>query len=158
MKTINAISKLSTSLVVVFMLTFTTTEAQVEQDLFHLVSKSDHIGIAEAISNGHDVNHQTKAGNTALMVAAKIGDARVLKALLSGNADVNLRNKAGATALMIAAKYDFPHYVSALLKHGADPTIKTNKGYTAATFALGYKRYEIYDLLKKAENKFIALQ
>lgn len=131
-------------------------ETQTEPNIIEHIMKGDTKALSAALSNGADVNQQTKEGNTALMAAAKIGDRLTLDLLLEKNADVNMRNNAGATALMIAAKYGNPHVVTELLNQGADPTIQNKNGYAASNFAWGYKHYEIYDQLKLAESDFIA--
>lgn len=128
---------------------------ETKPDIVQYILKGDSESLSIALSNGVDVNQQTRVGNTFLMAAAKIGDRKTVEALLNHDADVNLRNKAGATALMIAAKYDNPGVVTLLLDHGADPTIENNNGYTASNFAWGYKRTEIYDQLKLAEIDFV---
>lgn len=134
-----------------------STHAQAQPDVFQSVMKSNADAITQAVYNGDDVNRVTKAGNTPLMVAAKIGDGKVLRALLENKADVNMRNKAGATALMIAAKYGHSHFVTELLRHQADPTIKNNSGFRAANFAWGYKHHDIFEELIKAERTYGAL-
>jgi cytohesin len=45
------------------------------------------------------VNSTDKSGKTALMAAAAIGDAEVVKMLLNYGADVNHRDRLGTTAL-----------------------------------------------------------
>ncbi len=158
MKPINSLTKVFGFLLisVIFMTATEIAEAQMKSDIIQYVMKSDSKALSTALSNGADVNQQTKVGNTPLMIAAKIGDRLTIEALLSNDADVNLRNNAGATALMIAAKYNNAHTVTALLENGADPTIKNNDGHTASSFAKAYKRSEIYAQLKLAEQNFIA--
>lgn len=141
---------------VIFLTVTEIAEAQANPDITKYVFKGDSKALSTALSNGADVNQQTKIGNTPLMVAAKIGDRPTIEVLLSHNADVNLRNNAGATALMIAVKHDNPHVVTLLLDNGADPTIKNKNGHTASNFALAYKRFKIYDQLKLAERSFSA--
>ena len=130
------------------------TAAQMKLDVYKSVQQNNYTALSNALLSGEDVNKQSNVGNTALMLAAKVGDSQIIDALLSYKADVNIRNNAGATALMIAAKYGHPHVIDKLLAHGADPTIKNNSGSTAAHFARGYKHQELHDYLVKAEKKF----
>lgn len=158
MKPINSLTTVCGFLL--FSLLFVTAteiaEAQTNPEIVQYVLKGDSKSLSAALSNGADVNQLTAEGSTLLMAAAKIGDRKTIETLLSNEAKVDIQNKAGATALMIAAKYDNPHVVTLLLDYGADPTIKNNRGHTASNFAWGYKRYEIYDQLKFAEQNFIA--
>lgn len=131
--------------------------AQKNDNLFHLVLDGNAQGLSDAISNGADVNMQSRVGNTPLITAAKIGDKEVISVLLSSDADVNIQNRAGATALILAAKYGTANVVTALLDHGADPTIATHKGYTASVFAKGYKHQAIFEQLQKAEGTYNAI-
>ena len=64
-----------------------------------------------------DVNAATQNGCTALMLAALIDDADLLKVLLRAGADANKVHSNGATALIMAARGDF--YDSALLRSRA---------------------------------------
>jgi ankyrin repeat protein len=71
--------------------------------------------VRDLISNYRvDVNAATQNGCTALMLAALIDDADLLKVLLRAGADANKVHSNGATALIMAARGDF--YDSALLR------------------------------------------
>lgn len=158
MKPINSLTKVFGFLLFSFLLITATeiAEAQSKSDVVQYVLQGNSKALSAALSNGVDVNQQTEAGITLLMAAAKVGDRKTVEALLSNDAKVDIRNNAGATALMLAAKYDNPHVVTLLLDYGADPTIENNRGHKASNFAWGYKRFEIYDQLKLAEQNFIA--
>ena len=71
-----------------------------------LANKSgDFNGVVLALSHGANINHRTdvaSGGWTALMVAVKHGNLRVIKRLLSQTCDVFILNEAGQTALDIA--------------------------------------------------------
>ena len=54
------------------------------------------------VEAGADVNHQTSAGNTALILASMWGQTEAVRILLSKGADVTMRNKAGETAADVA--------------------------------------------------------
>jgi ankyrin repeat protein len=100
------------------------------------------------IKNGADVNAVDKAGNTALMLAAKNGnitlllqnkdkaeaalkdvDVDIVKLLLDNKADVNVVAKDGTTALMLAAEVGNTEIVKSLLDKGANANItRTQNG------------------------------
>jgi hypothetical protein len=54
---------------------------------------------------GADVDAQNKAGNTALIVAARKGQIDLVKKLLNADADPTIKNKDGKAALDLAHKY-----------------------------------------------------
>ena len=133
-----------------------TCGAQKELDdkVLEAVNASQVPVLAEWMANGGDIDRATKAGNTLLILASKIGDRQVIEYLLTQYPDLDAQNKAGATALMIAAKYGQLHVVERLLEQGANPKIINNYGLSAARFALDFDHLEIYDRLVEAERKF----
>ena len=156
MKYIKTLTQLSGTLMLGLLLFATPPSAAANDtiDLFQLVLDSDAKEINRAINAGADINSKSRAGNTPLQLAAKIGDHQVVSTLLAHGAKVDVRNRVGATALMIAAKYGNSHVVSSLLEQGSDPTIRTHEGYTAANFALAYGHRKTFDMLQKAEKQF----
>lgn len=94
------------------------------------------------------INDTDETGFTAVMYAAKVGDATILKLLIDNGGDVNTQNIAGATALMLASKYGHLGTVKALIAAGADPHIKTNNKYTAQRLASMYGHDDVVDYLK----------
>lgn len=54
-------------------------------------------------TNRVDINQQDKAGDTALMHAARSNHKDIVEILLYNNANIYMKNKDGATALMIAS-------------------------------------------------------
>ncbi len=63
-----------------------------------------------------------------LMIAARTGNAEVVRMLLARGADANAReNSLGETALMWAAAENHPEAVRALIEHGADPNTRSDK-------------------------------
>lgn len=84
------------------------------------------------IAKGAAVNHQDDDGATALMYAARNGDAQAVNALLRNGASVNLADNDGETALMKAAASSCnEETVRALLSAGADLNAKDHKGRNA---------------------------
>src|SRR6516162_10111460 len=80
---------------------------------------------------GIDVNALNSDGYTALMAAAKNGQADVVQKLLEQKAKVDLQGYSGLTALMLAAENNQLSIVKTLLSRNADPNLQDNNGWTA---------------------------
>ena len=80
------------------------------------------------LDEGHDVNEGTKmppwtrrpSGETALMMACKLGRVPCTELLLRRSADVNQQQEDGATALLTACRKGNYGCVALLLRHGAE--------------------------------------
>jgi ankyrin repeat protein len=86
------------------------------------------------IDTGVNVNATTKAGVTALMLAAVHTLGEAIVPLLNAGADVNAQIKDGMTALMYAAQNSFIS-TKLLIDAGADVNATTKSGETALMFA-----------------------
>jgi ankyrin repeat protein len=96
-------------------------------------ARSDSWSQIEAVSpHGHaEYNRAIPYGNnTALMFAARAGDAASAKLLVSAGARVNDQDARGVSALVLAAHSGFRDVVELLLDTGADPNSST-AGFTA---------------------------
>ncbi|XP_076775874.1 KN motif and ankyrin repeat domain-containing protein 3 isoform X2 [Arvicanthis niloticus] len=100
-----------------------------------------------------DVNHQNRAGYSALMLAAltSVGqeeeDMAVVQRLFSMG-DVNAKaSQTGQTALMLAISHGHQDMVAALLGCGADVNIQDADGATALMCASEYGRLDTVQLL-----------
>ncbi|XP_036026567.1 KN motif and ankyrin repeat domain-containing protein 3 [Onychomys torridus] len=100
-----------------------------------------------------DVNHQNRAGYSALMLAAltSVGqeeeDMAVVKRLF-GTGDVNAKaSQTGQTALMLAISHGHQDMVAALLECGADVNVQDADGATALMCASEYGRLDTVQLL-----------
>lgn len=83
-----------------------------------------------------DVNHQTPAGATPLLLAAEQGLHRLVPLLLALGADPNATDSFGRTPLMRAARNGDTRIVSILLGQGAAVNLATRKrGWTALMWA-----------------------
>ncbi len=81
---------------------------------------------------------QDSLGNTPLMLAALMGNYKLVEALLQVGTAVNVCNWRGFTALMYATAEGYNEIVALLLERGADPGVRNNDGETALTYALGF--------------------
>lgn len=96
--------------------------------------RDDPLPLVDAlIQHGADVNAVDKYGRTALMGAAKLTHADVVRRLIQAGAYVNARDIDGTTALMEAggALYNQVDMVQALLRAGANKTYRDKYGHTA---------------------------
>jgi ankyrin repeat protein len=80
---------------------------------------------------GVDINARNSGGYTALMAAAKNGQAEIVNKLLEQKANVDVQGYSGLTALMLAAENNQLSIVKALLAKNADPNLQDNSGWTA---------------------------
>ncbi|XP_053855585.1 KN motif and ankyrin repeat domain-containing protein 3 isoform X1 [Vidua macroura] len=99
-----------------------------------------------------NVDHQNKAGYTALMLAALAAveqeeDMNVVRRLFSmGNVNAKA-SQAGQTALMLAVSHGRQEMVEALLACGADMNLQDEEGSTALMCACEHGRLETVKLL-----------
>ncbi|NWW98635.1 KANK3 protein, partial [Caloenas nicobarica] len=99
-----------------------------------------------------NVDHQNKAGYTALMLAALAAveqedDMSVVRRLFSmGNVNAKA-SQAGQTALMLAVSHGRQEMVEALLACGADVNLQDEEGSTALMCACEHGRVETVKLL-----------
>lgn len=84
------------------------------------------------IAQGAEVNLRNSEGRTALMYAARNGDAPAVNALLRSGASVNIADNNGETAVIKAATNSCnEETVKALLSAGADLNARDHKGRNA---------------------------
>ncbi|XP_063016850.1 KN motif and ankyrin repeat domain-containing protein 3 isoform X1 [Melospiza melodia melodia] len=123
----------------------TALHYSVSHSNFHIVSLLLDTGIC-------NVDHQNKAGYTALMLAALAAveqeeDMNVVRRLFSmGNVNAKA-SQAGQTALMLAVSHGRQEMVGALLACGADVNLQDEEGSTALMCACEHGRLETVRLL-----------
>lgn len=154
------ISKLVLSSVLLLTLVAGTAQANttdvVKDNILEAIQNIDIVSLNVLLAEGADINAVDEKGNTALMLASKIGNPRMVKIILAHNPDINKQSNAGYTALMIASEQGQTHIVEELLKHGADSTLKNVNGFTAAELAIRNGQPDTADLLKGKTQKVIA--
>ncbi|NXM65215.1 KANK3 protein, partial [Serilophus lunatus] len=123
----------------------TALHYSVSHSNFHIVRLLLDTGIC-------NVDHQNKAGYTALMLAALAAveqedDMNVVRRLFSmGNVNAKA-SQAGQTALMLAVSHGRQEMVDALLSCGADVNLQDEEGSTALMCACEHGRLETVRLL-----------
>lgn len=93
------------------------------------------------------------AAESALIVAARAGDARQVRQLAADGTDVNGFGNGRQTALMAAAQAGHGDVVDALLEAGADANLRDAKGNTAAEAAAERGHQRLAESLRNAEVK-----
>jgi ankyrin repeat protein len=90
----------------------------------------------ELVRHGADVNAKSNTGFTALMFAARRGDADSARILLGAEANPNeVAAKTGITALVAASAMGRTKAAALLLDHGADPNAVDATGFSALHYA-----------------------
>ncbi|NXJ47299.1 KANK3 protein, partial [Spizaetus tyrannus] len=123
----------------------TALHYSVSHSNFHIVRLLLDTGVC-------NVDHQNKAGYTALMLAALAAveqedDMNVVRRLFSmGNVNAKA-SQAGQTALMLAVSHGRQEMVEALLTCGADVNLQDEEGSTALMCACEHGRVETVKLL-----------
>jgi ankyrin repeat protein len=117
-------------------------------DFMESAIRGDADKLEKLINAGVDVNVATKGGDTALILAAGLGYARVASVLLDHGADIDQGTaSARATPLMWAAFNGKTDLVRLLVERGADIAKQNNKAYTALMLAAEEGRDEILRFL-----------
>ena len=88
------------------------------------------------MKNGADVNIPAQDGYSALFVAAQLGYAKVVEALVKGNANIELAPLSNATPLFISVQEGHLDVVKILKKGNANQDSLTDQGITPDTFVI----------------------
>lgn len=106
------------------------------------------------LQNGADPNLADKQGDTALMIAARLGHLEGIGAMIAAKALVDAVNRQGETALIIAVQNRHVQAVKRLLEAGANPARTDNaSGLSARDYAIRDRRsteiLKLIDTIKK---------
>ena len=153
------ISKVIMSSVLLLTLVAGTAQADttdvVKDNILEAIQNIDIVSLNVLLAEGADINAADEKGNTALMLASRIGNPRIVKIILAHNPDLNRQNNKGYTALMIASEQGQAHIVEELLKQDVDTTLKNMDGFTAAELAIRNGQPNTADLLQGRTQKVI---
>jgi len=125
-----------------------TNEFVVSENIIHAVQDIDIISLNVLLAGGAEVDTVDEEGNTPLMLAAKIGNPRMVKIILAHHPEMNRVNNDGFTALMIASEQGQIHIVEKLLESGASVELTNQAGLTAADLAVRNGQPAVADLLR----------
>jgi len=123
---------------------FARAPEDLDAEFLRAVELSEWKKALKYIECGVDVNAETRAGFTALHLAAANGDIGLVGVLMRHGADVNARGIAG-TPLHLAAAHGHTNVVRALLLYDGNPLLVDSDGNTAADVAV---TADIQDLLQ----------
>ena len=109
------------------------------------------------IKQGANVDAQTRAGDTPLILAGWGTDnIDLVKLLVSNQADVNLPNHNGDTPAMDAAYLGKVEILQHLIKNGADVTLRNRRGKTALQLAEEQNHEHVIELLRNGESGLVS--
>jgi ankyrin repeat protein len=116
--------------------------------LWTLVIASNDLTLTQKlVTSGANVNAPFSDGSTALMGAAQVGEAEIVRSLIAAGANVNAQTRDGATALLLAAQNGHAGVVTDLLKAGANVDARKNNGGTALIDAAFGGRTDVVQIL-----------
>jgi len=122
--------------------------------LHSAVLKHDVDAVNAMLNEGVDANSRAfYTERTALMLAARAGDATIVRILLDKGADVNARDLWANTPLLYAPAGGNVVVVQALLEKGADVNVRNVAGRTPLVLATWLGRTAIIQLLRNAGAK-----
>lgn len=93
---------------------------------------------------------QIKCGMTPTMIAARMGQLKVLEFLIDSGADIHMRGPGGYDAVFWAAESDQPQALALLIKAGAPPETEGTNGFTAVMAAADAGSYDCLLILQAA--------
>ena len=125
----------------------------IKDDIFTAIRSIDYTSINVLLSDSTNVDTVDQEGNTPLMVAAHIGNPRIMNIILSHNPDINKQNNNGMTALMIAAETGQLHAVEMLVKRGANQSIENADGNKAITLASKFGHDQVVTYLQSLRTQ-----
>lgn len=88
--------------------------------LIRAVGRSDVNATISALNSGADPNTRNRDGTPLLVLAAKHGSLRIVRALLKSSGRPNIRSRSGSTALLEAVQGRHVPIVTELLSNGAE--------------------------------------
>jgi ankyrin repeat protein len=120
-----------------------------EPELIRSVRSGDSARWRALLAGGTDLAVQDDLGNTALHLAAYLGDAAAVDALIGQGAKVNAVNQEGATPLIYGVGSE--PIVRSLLRHGANPNLASKLQITALQAAVVHQNsHRVVALLLQA--------
>ncbi len=120
--------------------------------LIIMAAKADENLILLLIRSGADVNAVNAVGESALMVAARHGNAAGIKSLIAHKADIYKKDSMGRTALILAAQNGQLFCVKYLADVGSDVLWLTKEGNTALMLAADNGYVAVVSYLSKFKN------
>lgn len=124
------------------------TDIKIASNLTDAVANIDMISLNILLAEGANIDMGDANGNTPLMIAARIGNPRMVNILLAHTPDLTRKNSEGNTALMIASEHGQTFVVEQLIAMGADMNDKNAKGFTPLDIAKRNGHASLINLLR----------
>jgi len=115
---------------------FKVYQDQNRKSLYIAVTNTDSAKVVRLLAGGVKPTFRNAFDSTALMQAATLRDAEILKTLINYGADVNAVDRHGNTALFYAVGQDNVQATTLLLKSGSDINHVNRKGLTPLFIAI----------------------
>jgi len=112
--------------------------------------------VTTLLTNGANVNYRSGNGETALTIAAQMGNMSIFNYLMTYNPDTNIGNNAGLVPLMTASLGNNVEMVTSLLSHGADSNKQMVSGQTSLHMAASGRANDVITVLL-ANNPSLAM-
>ncbi|EAW17047.1 ankyrin repeat and protein kinase domain-containing protein [Aspergillus fischeri NRRL 181] len=109
--------------------------AVLTDDLVAAIENCDLASVERSLSQNVDIDRPDSKGNIPLGIAARLGNAPVVRRLLEANARVDARSPRGETPLMIATRNGHKDVSKLLLEQGADCRVYSDDGLTCLHYA-----------------------
>lgn len=126
---------------------------KIKDNIFTAIRSIDYTSINILLSEGTKIDTVDRQGNTPLMVAAKVGNTRIIDIILSHEPNINKQNKSGDTALMIAAETGQLPVVKKLVNHGAEISMRDQDGNTALMLASQFGHDQVVRFFKRSQTQ-----
>ena len=98
----------------------------------HLAAENDDVELVSRLLDLANIDRQSAAGNTPLLLAAHIGAAAATQTLIEAGAAIELINNLGDTALIAAVRAGHLNTAELLLRAGANPNTRNQQFESAA--------------------------
>jgi|GEM_PF-587181 len=126
---ITALFALSAAITVVHAKESNGTDIVVAENIIEAVNNIDIISLNVLLAEGAAADTVDEAGNSPLILAARIGNPRMIRIILAHSPEIGHRNNHGDTALMVAAEYGILPIVRQLTNAGADVQQRNSHGF-----------------------------
>jgi ankyrin repeat protein len=115
--------------------------------LLNAINEEDSSAVRSIIEDGYDINLAYEHGQTALHLAASIGNTDIIRLLIENGANVNAKNNYKWTSLHKASFNGHTEIVKLLIENGADVNVNSNTHWTPLHLAADNGHTEIVRLL-----------
>jgi ankyrin repeat protein len=117
--------------------------------IFEATIKGDVLAVTSALRPQTKELRRDKEGNTALHLAVRVGNEKLVRLLLHHGAHPNARNNRRETPVHEAARLNSPATLAILLSEGGNPLVRATDGLSPLDIAVVCSCAESVDFLIK---------